>query len=398
MIDIGAFESNLEQYTRPLSSYVYPLVVAGLLGLAVQKKSASGETLAGIASGFASGGTFAFGLGVSGMCEPDKVRAFLDARSAFVDNEFTLGVTSVHKNLNKQGWDPTLAIVAGTGMCVALLTFPLSFSRLRRGALPLFASKWNVPTLTTIDKKLLIGSSIFGMFRNLYCIVLYYIILYYIILYNIMLCIIITSSIACFILIPKCCVTLYKIGSFVSLSRRLTSGWGLTLSIYVYMYIYMYISNSFEYICFDNKKMACAQVFLFLSLLYVVLKYLSLCFCASLACWNDHWNDSFTVSCCLALKKIYANLCPTFHLQMYYVLKHLQHQLNINLNLIDFLPSFNAFRFLKLFWSIKKKSSFSIFSKICKKTIKILKYLKLTKKLYDEVILKKMIEFMLKSK
>lgn len=86
---------------------------------------------------FAAGLLFAIGLGVSGMTDADKVIGFL----------------------NVMDWDPSLAFVMGGAIGVHLLLFKLI---LRRES-PLFAAKFDLPTRTDIDGRLIVGSMIFGV-------------------------------------------------------------------------------------------------------------------------------------------------------------------------------------------------------------------------------------------
>ncbi len=85
-----------------------------------------------------SGFIFALGLGISGMMNPEKVIGFLD-------------ITGV--------WDPSLALVMGGAVAINLVLFPLILKR----AKPVCEAKYEIPTNKTIDRKLVIGSVIFGI-------------------------------------------------------------------------------------------------------------------------------------------------------------------------------------------------------------------------------------------
>jgi len=85
---------------------------------------------------FVAGVLFAVGLAISGMTQPAKVIGFLDF---FHD------------------WDPSLVFVMGGAVVVYFIAF-----RFLRGEAPLFASRFTLPTKTEIDRRLLIGSSLFG--------------------------------------------------------------------------------------------------------------------------------------------------------------------------------------------------------------------------------------------
>ena len=91
------------------------------------------------AATYAIGGTFGFGLLVSGMTSCAKVIGFL-------------------RLLPFASWDPTLAMVMGGAVCVNVVTF--SFILKRREAVwgPL-----QVPSSTEIPVKLLVGSVVFGV-------------------------------------------------------------------------------------------------------------------------------------------------------------------------------------------------------------------------------------------
>lgn len=86
---------------------------------------------------FICGLIFGLGLAVSGMLNPSKVSAFLDLAGA---------------------WDPSLAFVMGGGLAVNALFFHL----LKRPS-PYLAERFSLPTLTRLDKPLLIGAALFGI-------------------------------------------------------------------------------------------------------------------------------------------------------------------------------------------------------------------------------------------
>jgi len=85
-----------------------------------------------------SGLLFGMGLSLSGMTDPAKVQGFLDITGA---------------------WVPDLAFVMGGALMITLM---MTSAILRRGT-PLLASAFNVPNLNTIDRRLIIGSAIFGI-------------------------------------------------------------------------------------------------------------------------------------------------------------------------------------------------------------------------------------------
>ena len=85
-----------------------------------------------------SGLLFGMGLSLSGMTDPAKVQGFLDITGA---------------------WVPDLAFVMGGALLITLI---MTSAILRRGK-PFLASAFNMPTSNTIDRRLIIGSAIFGI-------------------------------------------------------------------------------------------------------------------------------------------------------------------------------------------------------------------------------------------
>jgi len=85
-----------------------------------------------------SGLLFGAGLTISGMTDPERVRGFLDI---FGD------------------WDPTLAFVMGGAMIVMAIAW-----RIRSGLKePIFDDKFSLPDRTDLDRKLIVGSALFGI-------------------------------------------------------------------------------------------------------------------------------------------------------------------------------------------------------------------------------------------
>jgi len=91
-----------------------------------------------IIAALTSGVVFGIGLALAGMLNPAKVVGFLDI----------FGV-----------WDPSLAFVMIGGSAVNLIGLRVV---LRREA-PLLCDRFILPTATTIDRPLIIGSLIFGV-------------------------------------------------------------------------------------------------------------------------------------------------------------------------------------------------------------------------------------------
>ncbi len=91
-----------------------------------------------IITALVAGTVFGLGLAMSGMLDPARVRGFLDI----------FGV-----------WDPSLAFVLGGAVTVALAGMAV-LKRLRR---PAFDEGFHLPATSPIDRRLLLGSAIFGI-------------------------------------------------------------------------------------------------------------------------------------------------------------------------------------------------------------------------------------------
>lgn len=81
---------------------------------------------------------FGVGLVVSGMSNPAKVLNFLDLFGTF---------------------DPSLAFVMGGAVIVAFIGFRLVLAQ----PAPLLATRFQVPTRTDIDARLIVGPALFGI-------------------------------------------------------------------------------------------------------------------------------------------------------------------------------------------------------------------------------------------
>lgn len=90
-----------------------------------------------VITSFVSGTIFAVGLSVSGMTNPEKVKGFLDIFG---------------------NWDVSLAFV----MIGAIGLNFFSFSKITRKK-PLFSDSHFLPVKNDIDKRLILGASIFGI-------------------------------------------------------------------------------------------------------------------------------------------------------------------------------------------------------------------------------------------
>lgn len=89
----------------------------------------------------AAGALFALGLGFSGMTHPTKVVGFL--------------------SVTFPGWDLSLPFVMGGAVLVAMAAFQ-GIMRFRLLPKPLLCSKFQIPTASSIDARLLLGGLLFG--------------------------------------------------------------------------------------------------------------------------------------------------------------------------------------------------------------------------------------------
>ena len=85
-----------------------------------------------------TGLVFGVGIAVSGMMDPAKVLNFFDVAGS---------------------WDPSLAFVMGGALLVTFIGYRIVW---RRDA-PLFEGRFQVPTSTVLDGKLICGSALFGI-------------------------------------------------------------------------------------------------------------------------------------------------------------------------------------------------------------------------------------------
>jgi uncharacterized membrane protein YedE/YeeE len=98
----------------------------------------SRNTIAQIVTALLAGVVFGFGLALSGMMDPMRVRGFLDIAGKF---------------------DPSLAFVLVGAVAVSGLGYAIS----RRTRGPLFDTTFHLPARRDIDWKLLGGAAIFGI-------------------------------------------------------------------------------------------------------------------------------------------------------------------------------------------------------------------------------------------
>lgn len=85
-----------------------------------------------------AGLVFGLGLIVSGMANPAKVLGFLDLAGA---------------------WDPSLAFVMGGAIAVGVIAFAFA----RRRTVSLLDAEMKLPTARHIDRRLVLGSTLFGV-------------------------------------------------------------------------------------------------------------------------------------------------------------------------------------------------------------------------------------------
>lgn len=85
-----------------------------------------------------AGALFGAGLALSGMADPQRVRAFLDLFGA---------------------WDPTLAFV----MAGAIVPMAIAWRIQARLQAPLSATRFSLPVSRDVDRRLLIGAALFGV-------------------------------------------------------------------------------------------------------------------------------------------------------------------------------------------------------------------------------------------
>ncbi len=94
--------------------------------------------LARIVAGLVSGAIFGFGLSLSGMLDPARVRGFLDVTGP---------------------WNPSLAFVLGGAVAASVAGQVIA----RRLKAPLFDSRFDWPRTHPIDARLIAGSAVFGI-------------------------------------------------------------------------------------------------------------------------------------------------------------------------------------------------------------------------------------------
>lgn len=91
-----------------------------------------------VLSALLAGAVFGVGLALSGMVDPNKVVNFLDITG---------------------NWDPSLMFVLGGAVITTTIAYRFIFAKGK----PLFDEDFHLPTLLTMDGKLLGGSVLFGI-------------------------------------------------------------------------------------------------------------------------------------------------------------------------------------------------------------------------------------------
>lgn len=89
----------------------------------------------------ALGALFGLGLTISGMIQPQKVQDFLDFTAL------------------RGRFDPSLLLVMGGALLVTLISYPLILRRSQ----PILGHKFHLPTAQAVDRKLVVGSALFGV-------------------------------------------------------------------------------------------------------------------------------------------------------------------------------------------------------------------------------------------
>lgn len=96
------------------------------------------STMASGLGALLAGALFGLGLSVAGMTNPQKVLNFLDIAGT---------------------WDPSLLLVLGSAVGV----FAIAYRFILRAPGPLLAPRFHWPTLTRVDRPLVVGSIVFGL-------------------------------------------------------------------------------------------------------------------------------------------------------------------------------------------------------------------------------------------
>jgi uncharacterized protein len=101
-----------------------------------------------------AGVIFAAGLVLSGMTQPAKVIGFLN---------ITALAQGVSWKAQAGYWDPSLAFVMGGALMVTLVAFAVTPRLTHPSAKPWAAERFDLPTRSAVDARLLIGAALFGV-------------------------------------------------------------------------------------------------------------------------------------------------------------------------------------------------------------------------------------------
>lgn len=97
---------------------------------------------------------FALGLVISGMTQPTKVIGFLNITPALQ------GAQGISWTAELGKWDPSLAFVMGGALLITLIAFAITPTIHKK---PWCAAHFDLPTLTHIDRPLIVGAVLFGI-------------------------------------------------------------------------------------------------------------------------------------------------------------------------------------------------------------------------------------------
>lgn len=104
---------------------------------------------------FLAGIIFAAGLVIASMNNPNYVQGFLNIGGLINQSRFGT-------------WYPKLAFVMFGAVSVMFVVFKITNAKKSPHIKPLLSEKFNLPTKIIIDKKLVIGASLFGIGWGLY--------------------------------------------------------------------------------------------------------------------------------------------------------------------------------------------------------------------------------------
>eukprot|EP01084_Bolivina_argentea_P276729 472248_1 len=128
------------------SEYGLPIIVTAILCGAMYSgiRGIGNENILSLIPSTLCGFGLGTGLVYSGMTKPDKIRGFLDLNS----KDFT------------KHFDPTLGFVFVGALAMSLPLYPLVLKYMRR---PILSKVYHLPTISSIDMRLIVGSSLFGV-------------------------------------------------------------------------------------------------------------------------------------------------------------------------------------------------------------------------------------------